>query len=70
MKLHHSNNINFAPIDPLGGGLREEILAMQQNPEAIDLNEVPSESALANYLDMMVADSDDGSDLTPVGEED
>ncbi len=69
MKLHHSHNINFAPIDPLGNGLREEIQAMQEGPEAIDLYEVPTESALAEYLDMMVDDTDDDPELTPVGDE-
>ena len=33
MSLFH--RISFRPIDPLGDGLREEIAAEQQEPEAI-----------------------------------
>lgn len=33
MSLFH--RISFNPIDPLGDGLREEIVAEQQEPEAI-----------------------------------
>ena len=33
MSLFH--RISFKPIDPLGDGLREEIVAEQQEPEAI-----------------------------------
>jgi hypothetical protein len=33
MSLFH--HISFKPIDPLGDGLREEIAAEQQEPEAI-----------------------------------
>jgi hypothetical protein len=38
MSLFH--HISFQPVDPLGDGLREEIVAEQQEPEAIgDLQE-------------------------------
>lgn len=33
MSLFH--HVSFQPIDPLGDGLREEIAAEQQEPEAI-----------------------------------
>ena len=33
MSLFH--HISFKPVDPLGDGLREEIAAEQQEPEAI-----------------------------------
>lgn len=34
MSLFH--HISFKPVDPLGDGLREEIAAEQQEPEAIE----------------------------------
>jgi len=46
MSLFH--HISFKQIDPLGGGLREEIVAEQQEPEAIRLEEL-DESALSTY---------------------
>ena len=34
--LLFNHHISFKPIDPLGNGLREEIVAEQQEPDAID----------------------------------
>jgi len=42
MSLFH--HISFKPVDPLGDGLREEIVAEQQEPEAItDLADIDGE---------------------------
>lgn len=41
--------ISFLPIDPLGDGLREDIIAEQLEPEAITLEEEVDEAALAEY---------------------
>ena len=46
MSLFH--RISFAQVDPLGGGLDEEIVQEQQEPEAITLDD-PSEDELINY---------------------
>lgn len=42
MTLFDSHSISFQAIDPLGDGLREEIAAEQQEPEAMTLEEVDS----------------------------
>ena len=36
-KLHHS--LSFSQVDPLGGGLAEEIASEQAEPDAIELEE-------------------------------
>lgn len=48
MSLFH--HISFKPVDPLGDGLREEIVAEQQEPEAIEaLEEGLDEQALTQF---------------------
>lgn len=45
-----SHHISFKQIDPLGDGLREEIVAEQQEPEAIEsLEEGVDEGQLSQY---------------------
>lgn len=39
MLLPFLKSISFKPIDPIDNGLREEIIAEQQEPEAIMLEE-------------------------------
>lgn len=54
--LHH---ISFKPIDPLGDGLREDILAEQMEPEAIVLEDVPSSESIesmSEYIESISAD--------------
>lgn len=51
--LHH---ITFTPIDPLGDGLREEIIAEQTEPDRIILEERPDEGELVGYLESITAD--------------
>lgn len=46
MSLFH--HISFHPVDPLGDGLREEIVAEQQESEAIDLEEI-DEQGLSQF---------------------
>jgi hypothetical protein len=54
MSLFH--HISFKPIDPLGDGLREEIIAEQQEPEAItNLADIDGQE-LANAWDQIVQD--------------
>lgn len=48
MKLFN-HTISFAPVDPLGAGLREDIAAEQLEPEAITLEEGVDEDALTQY---------------------
>lgn len=43
MLLPFLKSISFKPIDPIDNGLREEIIAEQQEPEAIMLEEGLSE---------------------------
>lgn len=57
--FHH---ISFNPIDPLGDGLREEILAEQSDPERIVLEERPSEGELVEYLESITHDIEEGAD--------
>lgn len=47
MSLFH--HVSLPEIDPLGGGLREEIEAEQLEPEAITLEEGIDEGALSQY---------------------
>lgn len=63
LSLHHLfRSISFTPIDPLGDGLREEIIAEQSEPERIVLEERPDEGDLANYLESITSDIQDDSD--------
>ena len=55
MTFFHS--IAFAQADPLDDGLREEIAAEQQEPEAIgSLDDGVDENALSNYWKGVEAD--------------
>jgi hypothetical protein len=48
--LHH---ISFKPVDPLGDGLREEIAAEQQEPDAItDLEDIDEQELSAFWSDV------------------
>lgn len=53
--LFQSHRISFSQIDPLGGGLDEEINKEQQEPEAITLDDV-SESELTQYWESVESD--------------
>lgn len=53
MPLFH--HVSFAKVDPLGGGLDEEIAREQQEPEAMTLDDV-TESELAQYWDSVESD--------------
>ncbi len=54
--------VSFSPIDPLGDGLREEIIAEQSEPEHIVLQERLDEGDLANYLESITSDIQEDSD--------
>jgi hypothetical protein len=53
---HFFRSISFAPIDPLGDGLREEIVAEQTESDAIVLEERPDEGELSRYWQSVEAD--------------
>jgi len=53
MSLFHK--VAFAEIDPLGGGLDEEIALEQQESEAISLED-PSEDELTQYWNSVESD--------------
>ena len=53
---HVSHHIGFTAVDPLGDGLREDIIAEQSEPEAIDFDRGLEESNLGDYLDSITAD--------------
>lgn len=67
--LIHSHHISFAKVDPLGDGLREEILAEQSEPEAIVLEELPSESELTDYFASITQDIQQDADEFDFSEE-
>lgn len=69
MNIFHHNSIGFQPVDPLGNGLREEIMAEQQEPEAILLEEMLSEDALADYLKTIVEDIQSDPEWSHTNEE-
>lgn len=57
LRLHHLHqHVAFTPVDPLGDGLREEILAEQSEPEAIDFKKGLDEDNLVTYLEALTAD--------------
>jgi hypothetical protein len=63
LHLHHlHHHVTFTAIDPLGDGLREEILAEQTEPEHIILDERPDEGKLVGYLEAITADVQNDSD--------
>jgi len=52
-----SHHISFKQIDPLGNGLREEIIAEQDEPEAIGaLEDGVNEGELAQYWQQVESD--------------
>jgi hypothetical protein len=51
-----SHHISFKQIDPLGNGLREEIVQEQLEPEAITLEENVDEGRLSEYWQSVEAD--------------
>lgn len=53
LHLHH---VAFQPIDQLGDGLREEIIAEQNEPDRIVLKEQPNEGDLISYLESITSD--------------
>lgn len=59
---HLFRPISFTPIDPLGDGLREEIIAEQSEPDRIVLEERLDEGDLANYLESITTDIQEDAD--------
>ena len=55
MPLFH-HEIHLPSIDPLGGGLAEEIAAEQESPEAISLDEPNNGDELAQRWGEMLTD--------------
>jgi hypothetical protein len=53
---HLLQHVAFSPIDPLGDGLREEIIAEQNEPDRIVLKEQPNEGDLISYLESITSD--------------
>lgn len=69
LHLHHPlRHITFKPVDPLGDGLREEILAEQNDPDHIDLNDRPSEDELVSYLQSITTSIQDETDTLTFSE--
>lgn len=63
LRLHHPlHHVTFTAADPLGDGLREEILAEQTEPEHIVLEERPDEGELVGYLESITADVQSDAD--------
>jgi hypothetical protein len=63
LHLHHPlHHVTFTAVDPLGDGLREEILAEQAEPERIVLDERPEEGKLVGYLEAITADVQNDTD--------
>lgn len=59
MALHllpHPHHPHFTPVDPLGDGLREDIIAEQSEPDAINFDEGFDEADLKGYLESITAD--------------
>jgi hypothetical protein len=54
MSLFH--HISFPKIDPLGGGLAEEIAAEQQADEVITLDETVDEGQLSSFWNSVEQD--------------
>ncbi|HET8884246.1 MAG TPA: hypothetical protein VFM68_02140 [Candidatus Saccharimonadales bacterium] len=52
----HPHHITFTPVDPLGDGLREEIIAEQSESDAIVLEERPDEGELSHYWQSVESD--------------
>jgi hypothetical protein len=63
LHLHHLlHHVSFTTADPLGDGLREEIIAEQSEPDAIDLENGLDEGNLVNYLESITADVQSDTD--------
>jgi hypothetical protein len=63
LQLHHLlHHVTFTAADPLGDGLREEIIAEQAEPDAIDLENGLDEGNLVNYLESITADVQNDTD--------
>jgi hypothetical protein len=56
---HH---ISFKKIDPLGDGLREEIIAEQTEPDAITLDERVDENQLSQFWQSVEVDIEQDPD--------
>jgi hypothetical protein len=72
--LHHhsqqtTHHIGFTPVDPLGDGLREDIIAEQSEPDAIVLEDRPDEGELVNYLESITSDIKSDTDEFTYSEE-
>jgi hypothetical protein len=59
---HLNHHVTFTPVDPLGDGLREDILAEQSEPDAIDLENGLDEGDLVNYLESITVDVQNDND--------
>lgn len=59
---HSSHHIGFTPVDPLGDGLREDIIAEQSEPDAINLDEGLDEGNLGDYLVSITSDIKNDAD--------
>jgi hypothetical protein len=53
---HPIHHVTFTPIDPLGDGLREEIIAEQSEPDRIILEKGLEEGDLVSYLESITTD--------------
>lgn len=60
--LFFSRPISFKPIDPLGGGLGEEIVAEQVEPGAIVLEEGMDGQELSQFWESVKQDVKDDPD--------
>ena len=69
MSLFH-HPIQLPEIDPLGGGLAEDIIAEQESPEAITLDETPNGDALAQEWGEIVDDLEKDPNWFNFAEED
>lgn len=59
---HLVHHVTFTTADPLGDGLREDIIAEQSEPDAIDLENGLDEGDLVSYLESITADVKNDSD--------
>lgn len=59
---HLTHHVTFTAVDPLGDGLREDIMAEQSEAEAINLENGLDEGDLVSYLESITADVQNDSD--------
>ena len=64
MTLFHHNRLSFAPIDQLGGGLREEIESEQESEDVIVLDDRMSEDGSCALWDNIDVDEEDLEQVT------